>query len=149
MLIYLDFDGTVVEHVHPKMGRCNFGCFEVIKKLQDAGHEIVLNTYRADIGEDSLAPALRMINQQAFHFLKDRGDRNDFELLPIKAIGKKLDPHRFDLPAAIAVGVLFIDDMAYGTPTKSAVMSLGRMVDWDVLDVEFKKHGLYNKIEKT
>jgi hypothetical protein len=29
MVIYLDFDGTVVEFSYPKIGRCNFGCIEV------------------------------------------------------------------------------------------------------------------------
>jgi hypothetical protein len=72
MEIYLDFDGTVVEHQYPKMGRCNFGCFEVIKKLQNAGHVIILNTYRADCEDGTLEEALKLINDDYWHLLKDR-----------------------------------------------------------------------------
>ena len=54
MTIQLDFDGTVVEHLYPEIGRENFGCMPIIKKLQDAGHTIVLNTYRADLNKEKL-----------------------------------------------------------------------------------------------
>lgn len=60
MKIYLDFDGTVVEHAYPRIGRDNFGCVEIIRRLQDAGHEIVLNTYRADCANGSLEAAGRL-----------------------------------------------------------------------------------------
>ena len=42
--IYLDFDGTCVEHRYPEIGKYNFGAIEVIEKLQQAGHNIILNT---------------------------------------------------------------------------------------------------------
>lgn len=145
--IYLDFDGTVVEHTFPKMGRCNFGCFEVIKKLQDAGHEIVLNTYRADIGEVPLREALSMVNDMCEYFIKDRSKRGEFELVPIVALDKKIHPPRFDMLEALRSGVLFIDDNSYGTPLKVAVMSSGLMVNWDALDAIFEEYGLYQKIE--
>jgi len=143
MLIYLDFDGTVVEHVFPGMGRCNFGCFEIIKKLQDAGHEIVLNTYRADIGQEHLNAATSMINDMCEYFIKDRSMRKEFELLPISALAKKIHPPRFDMNEAVRSGVLYIDDNSYGTPLKPAVMSNGMMVDWDALDLIFQQYKLY------
>jgi hypothetical protein len=146
MKIYLDFDGTVVEHVFPGMGRCNFGCFEVIKKLQDAGHEIILNTYRADLGQGYVKDALSMVNDMCEYFIKDRSQRKEFELLPISALDKKIHPPRFDMEEALRSGELFIDDNSYGTPLKPAVMSNGMMVDWDALDVIFERHGLYKQI---
>lgn len=145
MRVYLDFDGTVVEHTFPKIGRCNFGCFEVIKKLQDAGHEIVLNTYRADIGEESLASALSMINDMCEYFIMDRSARKEFKLLPIGALSKKIHPPRLDMDEALRSGELFIDDQSYGTPLKSAVMTNGMMVDWNKLDHIFETYGLYKK----
>ncbi len=71
MKIYLDFDGTVVEHDYPRIGRCNFGCIEVIKKLQDAGHEIVINTMRSEFNDGSLQKALDWV-VNSFRFSKDR-----------------------------------------------------------------------------
>jgi hypothetical protein len=147
MKIYLDFDGTVVEHAFPGKGRCNFGCFEIIKKLQDAGHDIVLNTYRADIGKEFLNEALSMVNDMCEYFIKDRSKRSEFELIPIPAVSKKIYPPKFDLDEAFRSGELFIDDQSYGTPLKSAVMSNGVMVDWDKLDVIFEESGLYLQVE--
>ena len=58
MLIYLDFDGTVVEHAYPEIGADNPKALKVIRRLQDAGHHIILNTYRADLNDGSLQEAL-------------------------------------------------------------------------------------------
>lgn len=146
MTIYLDFDGTVVEHVFPGMGRCNFGCFEVIKKLQDAGHEIILNTYRADIGKPELDAAMRIVNEFNWLFVKERSLRDDFALKPIDAAEKKIYPPMFDMKQAIKDEVLFIDDQATGTPLKRACMSNGMMVDWDVLDLLFQQYRLYEPV---
>lgn len=143
MKIYLDFDGTVVEHQYPKMGRCNFGCFEVIKKLQDAGHEIILNTYRSDIGGDPLNEALRMVNEQSYAFIKDRSQRKTFKLNPIKATERKINPDRFYIEDTLRTNTLFIDDQAKDTPLKLAVMSSGNMVDWDELDKIFSDYQIY------
>jgi len=63
MKIYLDFDGTVVEHEYPEIGKYNKGAFKVIKKLQDAGHEIILNTYRADCNDGTLEAAKAYLDQ--------------------------------------------------------------------------------------
>ena len=52
MQIFLDFDGTVVEHYYPLIGAYNPGCKEVISKLQQAGHEVILNTYRVEIDDE-------------------------------------------------------------------------------------------------
>lgn len=143
MDIYLDFDGTVVEHAYPKLGRCNFGCFEVIKKLQDAGHKIILNTYRADIGDGSLEMALEYINEHACYFVKDRALRQTFKLDIADYCPKKIHPPKFDWADIINANQLFIDDQAYGTPLKKAVMSNGMMVDWDELDKQFEANGMY------
>ena len=53
MTIYLDFDGTMVEHVYPGMGRAVPHSVRVVDRLIKAGHEIVLNTYRADLVPDN------------------------------------------------------------------------------------------------
>lgn len=146
MEIILDFDGTVVEHRYPKMGRCNFGCIEVIKKLQDAGHKIILNTYRADCKDGTLEEALKLLNEQYWMLLRDRSLREDFEMQPITEFYKeKVQPGVFDWETIKKENRLYIDDIAYKMPLKKAVMTTGDMVDWDELDKQFKEHGLYEK----
>lgn len=146
MIIYLDFDGTVVEHEYPKMGRCNYGCFEIIKKLQDAGHEIILNTFRSECNNDTLKQALSLINEKAFMLIKDRSKRDEFNLIPIKSTKAKIDPAPWDIESYKFHDVMFIDDISSGTPLKKACMVKGFMVDWDELDKRFEEAGIYNKI---
>lgn len=142
LTIYLDFDGTVVEHEYPEIGRCNFGSFEVIKKLQDAGHRIILNTYRADLKNGSLEKAIKLINEDHWMLLKEFDDT--FELKPITEwTTEKIYPHRFDWERIKASKELFIDDIAQDMPLKKACMVQGNMVDWDELDKQFLANGLY------
>jgi hypothetical protein len=140
MRIYLDFDGTVVEHAYPRMGRANFGCMEVIKKLQDAGHEIILNTYRADCADGTLEQAIKYF-ESAYRVTKDHN--TDFELVPFTHTKHKIHPPEFDMDRAMIEEVLFIDDQSPETPLKNAAMTNGKMVDWDALDKIFTQYGLY------
>lgn len=148
--VFLDFDGTVVEHQYPKMGRANFGAVEVIKKLQDAGHTIVLNTYRADCNDGTLEQALEYLNEKAWMALKDRHNRGDFALKPITATKEKMTPPNFfDENGNIKLyhdgrkQFIFIDDMQHtGTPLKPCCMIHGYMVDWDAVEVKLVEAGL-------
>jgi len=151
MKIYLDFDGTVVEHYYPKMGRANFGAVEVVKKLQDAGHEVILNTYRADCKDGTIEKALEYLNEGAWRVVKDRSKRNDFELKPIIAIKNKIHPapwKMFDKDEIEIYGkeqgepYIFIDDSATNMCLKRAVMTDGWMVDWDKVVEELIKVGI-------
>lgn len=132
MVIFLDFDGTVVEHAYPKMGRENFGCFEVLEKLQKAGHSFILNTYRADIDPKELKKAVYFIE---YH------PRHEIKLSDVAK--KKVNPPAWDIERAVIEGLLFIDDQSNGTPLKPCVMQQGKMVDWDALDKIFQENGMY------
>lgn len=46
MIIAVDFDGTVVEHDYPRVGRDVPGAVDVLRELVAAGHHIILNTMR-------------------------------------------------------------------------------------------------------
>lgn len=46
MIIAVDFDGTIVEHKYPKIGKLRENAIEVLKKLQKEGHYIILWTCR-------------------------------------------------------------------------------------------------------
>lgn len=139
MKVFLDFDGTVVEHNHPNMGRYNPNSLQVVKKLQDAGHEIILNTYRADIGDESLQQALNLINEQYWMFFNDE----EVTMKPIGHLSAKFQPPRFNLKQFMIDGEIFIDDICYGTPLIPAVMTNGKMVDFVRLDMLFERAGLY------
>ena len=49
MIIAVDFDGTIVEHKYPKIGKVKLFAFETLIQLQKQGHQLILWTYR--IGE--------------------------------------------------------------------------------------------------
>lgn len=46
MLIAVDFDGTIVEHKYPEIGREIPFAIETLKKLQDDGHKLILWSVR-------------------------------------------------------------------------------------------------------
>jgi hydroxymethylpyrimidine pyrophosphatase-like HAD family hydrolase len=47
MKIAVDFDGTIVEHEYPKIGKVRPFAFQTLKMLQEKGHLLVLWTYRS------------------------------------------------------------------------------------------------------
>jgi hydroxymethylpyrimidine pyrophosphatase-like HAD family hydrolase len=47
MRIAVDFDGTIVEHKYPKIGKLMPFAIETLIELQKQGYELVLWTYRA------------------------------------------------------------------------------------------------------
>ncbi len=48
MIIAVDFDGTIVDHKYPAIGKTKLFAFETLKQLQKQGHQLILWTYRAD-----------------------------------------------------------------------------------------------------
>jgi SAM-dependent methyltransferase len=49
-LIAVDFDGTIVEHEFPRIGKPKPGAIETLKALMAAGAKLILNTCREDEG---------------------------------------------------------------------------------------------------
>ncbi|HET6557969.1 MAG TPA: hydrolase [Prolixibacteraceae bacterium] len=47
MIIAIDFDGTIVEHRFPAIGRQRPFAFEALKALQQKGHRLILWTHRS------------------------------------------------------------------------------------------------------
>ena len=47
MVIAVDFDGTIVEHKYPRIGKPLLFAFETMKQLQKQGHQLILWTYRS------------------------------------------------------------------------------------------------------
>lgn len=46
LVIAVDFDGTIVEHRYPDIGRARPLAFQTLKALQAKGHRLILWTYR-------------------------------------------------------------------------------------------------------
>jgi len=46
MTIAIDFDGTIVEHRYPAIGKEMFFAFDTLKALKKDGHKLILWTYR-------------------------------------------------------------------------------------------------------
>ena len=44
MILAIDFDGTLVEHAYPKIGKEIPHAFETLEALQKAGHRLILWT---------------------------------------------------------------------------------------------------------
>jgi hypothetical protein len=139
MKIYLDFDGTVVEHYFPEIGMENPHAIQVIARLQAAGHDIVLNTYRADIDQKHVYEALDYIH--SFEEIKQ-----DIE----KFLPQKLEPRSFDLEVAKESKQLYIDDIAEGIPMRrNSVLESGMMVDWIELEKILEEAGLFESAESS
>jgi len=132
LTIYLDFDGTVVEHAYPELGALNPRSFTVIRQLQNAGHRIILNTYRADLADGSLQAALNFLN-----------DINN-ELLPITECTElKIQPPAWNWEKTLEEGILYIDDVCDGTPMiPNIALPFGLMVDWKTLEEWFTEQGI-------
>ena len=139
MKIYLDFDGTVVEHYFPEIGAENPHAIQVIARLQEAGHDIVLNTYRADIDQKHVQEALDYI-----HSL-------DVLAHPIeKFLPEKLEPRAFDIEVAKESNQLYIDDIAEGIPMRrNIVLEHGMMVDWVELEKILEEAGFFESAESS
>ena len=130
MKIYLDFDGTIVLEEYPIIGRYNEGSLETVKKLQDAGHEIILNTRRADFNNNTLEDAIEYLNAS------DKIDKitkiQDF----------KIEPDYWDWDIHKRENEIFIDDITPGIPLLPGT-KYNNKVDWKRIDEEFKENGLY------
>ena len=110
MKIYLDFDGTVVEHQYPAIGQYNSGCIEVIDKLNKARHEIVLNTMRVEFDNGTLKDALEFINRMMITL----GNNN--QIYSFENTNHKYEPTMWNWNLHFNSGCIFIDDVCEGIP---------------------------------
>ncbi len=46
MIIAVDFDGTIVEHRYPDIGKEKLFAFETLRQLQNMNHQLILWTFR-------------------------------------------------------------------------------------------------------
>jgi hydroxymethylpyrimidine pyrophosphatase-like HAD family hydrolase len=65
LTIAIDFDGTIVEHRYPEIGKILPFAFETLKQLQEEGHNLILWTYRAG---DMLDKAVGFCEENGMEF---------------------------------------------------------------------------------
>jgi hypothetical protein len=94
MKIAVDFDGTIVEHKYPKIGKTILFAFEALKELQKRGHKLILWTYRS--GKEL---------EEAVEFCKKNG-------IEFYAVNKSYPEEKFDNSKASRKidTEIFIDD---------------------------------------
>lgn len=126
MDIYLDFDGTVVEHKYPSIGEYNSGAFEVVKKLISAGHNIILNTYRVELSVESFKEAHRYLCQ-------------GLGVPDIEFTRTKKHPIEWDFNLFRDLDEIHIDDCGPKHPMRSDKA----MINWKIIDLEFQANGIY------
>lgn len=119
MIIAIDFDGTIADHIYPDCGEPVPGAIEWIKKFIEAGAKIILWTMRSDhIHGPTLTDAIQFCN--------DNG---------IELFGVNNNPFQSDWTTSPkAYANLYIDDLAFGCPLKENPRYGGQpYVDWDIV----------------
>lgn len=98
-IIAVDFDGTIVQDAYPKIGKPMLFAFETLKQMQDAGHRLILWTYRSGKRLD-----------EAVTFCKEHG-------IKFYAVNKSFPEEPDELDGKISRKIhadLFIDDRNIG-----------------------------------
>lgn len=126
MIIGVDFDGTIVEHKYPSIGGDVNFAIEVLAKLIENNHKIILFTMRSG---DSLSEAEEYLNKKG-----------------INLFGVNVNPDQktwTNSPKPYCN--IYIDDAALGCPLKYPIN--GRpWVDWAKVDLMLNDRGLFRKI---
>ena len=130
LIIAIDFDGTIVTHEYPRIGKLASYAKEVINKLVDKGHEVFLWTMRDDRGKN-------MMLSEAMMFLEDEG----------------INIHKFNRsPAQFSTSPkqfahIYIDDAMLGMPIIDT--GEGRTVNWAAITYLLTRAGVFSKDEYT
>lgn len=101
MIIAVDFDGTIVEHAFPEIGKELPGAFDALKMMKEAGHKLILWTCRND--EDSYLDGRKVLTE-AVDFCRENGVEFD-------AVNENLKELSFQ-PYPKIYADLYIDDRA-------------------------------------
>jgi hypothetical protein len=121
--IKIDFDSTCVLNMSPFVGPEIPGCVQVLKKLMNAGHDLILETMRVD---DQL--------NEAVAWFKARG---------IKLYAKNCNP-AYETGSRKIYGHLSIDDHNLGVPLiHNHQIHPKPFVDWIAVDKILEEKGYY------
>lgn len=123
MIIAVDFDGTIVEHRYPEIGKEIPYAFESLKILQSKGHKLILWTYRTgDMLEEAVDYCRR--NGVVFWAVNESYPGENRE----KKTGRKINVD------------LFIDDRNLGgLPDWTEILQILHPEDYDIDELYNKK----------
>ena len=123
MDIGIDFDGTVVTHEYPNIGR-DVGAEPTLKALTQNGHRLILNTMRSG---KALMDAVAWFNQRK---------------IPLAGVNLHPDQHTWTTSPKVYAH-MYIDDAALGTPLIQSHLPNERpFVDWDAVSTMLKELNL-------
>ncbi len=116
MRIAIDFDGTIVEHQYPEIGKEMLFAFETLRELQKQNHQLILWTYRT--GKEL---------EQAIEFCRSRG-------VEFYAVNKNYPEEVYDenLPRKIQADIYIDDRNLGGFPGWSAVWQMVNPMETDI-----------------
>jgi len=119
-IVAVDFDGTIVEHMYPDIGRPVPGAFETLAWLREHGVRLILLTMRDD-NRDLDGPVL----SDAVAFCRSHGvefwSTNNNPEQAAWTLSPKVYAH------------LYIDDAAAGVPLRESIGCARPCVDWFAL----------------
>ena len=135
--ILVDFDGTVVTHDFPRIGK-DIGAVPVLKKLVANGHKLILFTMRSERPFINFNGSVRYVLDEAVEWFTE----ND---IPLYGINTNPDQKNWT-SSPKAFGELIIDDIALGCPTKvDKDISQRPFVDWEKVEELLIEKGLIEK----
>jgi len=122
--ICIDFDGTIVTHEYPKIGKPVKGAIEVMKELHDCGHKLILLTMR---GGNELIYAVEYCRKNGIEFF---------------AVNENPTQNRWTDSKKV-YGNIYIDDAAIGCPLITPDDFISRdYIDWDKVRVMLVDYGI-------
>ena len=110
----VDFDGTVVTHEYPKLGR-NIGAEDILRRLTSNGHRLILWTMRDRTELDEAVDWYR-------------GHQ-----VPLFGVNKNPEQTWSSSPKAYAH--YYIDDLALGIPLTQTMADAKPFVDWKAMEL--------------
>lgn len=136
MIIAVDFDGTCVTHDYPKVGK-DIGAIPVLRRLTDAGHQLILFTMRSYM--HGVSPVTNKDENgglsDAVKWFKDNN-------IPLWAVNENPDQRSWtESPKPYAQ--LYIDDAALGCPCYYKPETHSRpFVNWNCIEELLQQKGL-------
>jgi hydroxymethylpyrimidine pyrophosphatase-like HAD family hydrolase len=114
MILAIDFDGTLVEHDYPRIGKPVPHALHWLKEFQKQGAKLILWTMRS--GETL---------KGAVNYLKIAG---------VPLFGINCNPEQVSwTDSNKAYAHIYIDDAAFGCPLIPGIAGDRAMVDWDIV----------------
>jgi len=131
LIIAIDFDGTIVEHQFPRIGKLKLGADKYIRKLKKEGHKIIIWTCRnnteSQLGKVATIGAVK-------EFLDQKN-------IPYDAINENVPEMGFWLQSRKIYADIYIDDKNLGgfPGWESAYYDIYFYVKSEIKDWEFIK----------